>query len=319
MPGPWVVWTRRKIPSRSSRATAGSDAARVLPCPKINPRRIAPDGGYRGSSQGFAGGTATTSRPCRLPNRLEPAGPIRLRLRLVHLERTTVHLVAVQALDAAGGIGLRHLDEAEATRLTGVTIGDQGDRLDRPVLRKQRPDSRFIGGERQVAYVNLSHCKVLTDDGLATDPCWMQTPYGRKRTGGLAACAGPIHGSRKSECDATPAAWIRNSSTQRGPEADVAPLSAPTVRDRQGEGSLPVGSIHFSGHGRVRRNDDAYGTSPHNRDLRFHRQALRARALERRLPGARHRTLCRRARRRPHHACEACRCDCARVRRGRSA
>src|SRR5688572_6291025 len=188
MPGPWVVWTRRKISSRRSRATAGSYAALDC-CPKINPRRIAPNGGYRGSSYGFGGGTATTSRPCRLPDRLEPTGPIRLRLRLVHLERTTVHLVAVQALDAAGGIGLRHLDEAEAARLTGVTIGDQGDRLDRPVLRKKRPDSRFVGGERQVAYVNLSHCKVLTDDGLATDPCWTQTPYGRKRTGGPVACA----------------------------------------------------------------------------------------------------------------------------------
>ncbi len=47
--------------------------------------------------------------------------------------------------------------EAEAARLAGVTVGDEGDGLDRAVLSEQRADGGFIGRERQVTNVDLAH------------------------------------------------------------------------------------------------------------------------------------------------------------------
>ena len=66
------------------------------------------------------------------------AATARLVLRLVDLERTTAHVLAVQALNGARRIGARHFHEAEAARTTGVAVHDQRYRLDRAVLREQR-------------------------------------------------------------------------------------------------------------------------------------------------------------------------------------
>jgi len=85
------------------------------------------------------------------------AGTIRLGLRLVHLQGATVHLVTVQVLDGAGGVRIGHLDEAEAARLPGVTIRDQGDGLDRAVGGEKGAHGGFIGREREVTNVNLAH------------------------------------------------------------------------------------------------------------------------------------------------------------------
>jgi len=82
---------------------------------------------------------------------------IGLGLCLVDLQGATVHLEAVEALDGARRIGVRHFHEAEATRLAGVTVGDEGDGLDRAVLSEQRADRGFVGRKRPVTKVDLAH------------------------------------------------------------------------------------------------------------------------------------------------------------------
>ena len=77
-------------------------ACRALPKEKPPPDRS--NGGSAGPSPGYAGGARAARVPSAIPGRLEASRPIGFRLCLVHLECTTVHLVAVQALDAAGGI-----------------------------------------------------------------------------------------------------------------------------------------------------------------------------------------------------------------------
>ena len=86
-----------------------------------------------------------------------------LGLRFVHLERTSVHLEPVEVLDGAGGLGVRrHLDEAETTGTAGVAIVDQRDGVDGAVGGEQGADGVLVGGERQVANVNLAHLKILS-------------------------------------------------------------------------------------------------------------------------------------------------------------
>src|ERR1700676_1525130 len=50
-------------------------------------------------------------------------------LRLVDAQRAAAHVLPVEALDGARGIRVRHLDKAEATGTTRVTVIDQGHRL----------------------------------------------------------------------------------------------------------------------------------------------------------------------------------------------
>ena len=60
------------------------------------------------------------------------------RLGLVDLQVTAFEVLAVQRLHGLSSIGIRHLDEAEATGAAGFTIVDEGERLDRAMRRKQR-------------------------------------------------------------------------------------------------------------------------------------------------------------------------------------
>jgi hypothetical protein len=72
-------------------------------------------------------------------------------LRLVDLESAAIEIGAIQRLNGSGGIGLRHLYEAKAARPTRVTVGDQRDLLDGPVVGK-KGTHRLIGrGEREIA------------------------------------------------------------------------------------------------------------------------------------------------------------------------
>src|SRR5688572_3877193 len=80
-----------------------------------------------------------------------------LVLRFIDLERASAHVLAVEILDGARCILARHFHEAEAARLSRVAILDQGDRLDRAVLREQRADGIFVGGKGQVAHIDLAH------------------------------------------------------------------------------------------------------------------------------------------------------------------
>jgi len=108
------------------------------------------------------------------------ARAVGLRLGFVHLQRATVHLVAIEALDGAGGVRIRHLDEAEAARTTGVTVVDQGDGLDGAVRREQRADGGLVGRERKVSNVDLAHL-VYSLNGLPG-------PHWRRNSG----AAGPV-------------------------------------------------------------------------------------------------------------------------------
>src|SRR5581483_5165106 len=79
------------------------------------------------------------------------------RPRLVDVDRPTVELGAVEALDGlVAGVRV-HLDEGEAARATGLTIRDDGSRLDRANLRKQIGQLIFCRRVRQIPY-EYSHC-----------------------------------------------------------------------------------------------------------------------------------------------------------------
>jgi hypothetical protein len=84
-------------------------------------------------------------------------------LGFVDLECAPVHVLAVQCLHGARGLGIRHLDETESARAAGIAIGDQGDFLDRAVWREQRTHRVFGRGERKISNVEFGHCKLLTN------------------------------------------------------------------------------------------------------------------------------------------------------------
>jgi len=72
-------------------------------------------------------------------------------LRLIDFERAAIEVGTIQRLNGNRGIGLRHLHEAKAARTTCLTIGNQRDLLDSPVIGK-KGTHRFIGrGEGKVA------------------------------------------------------------------------------------------------------------------------------------------------------------------------
>ena len=78
------------------------------------------------------------------------AGALTL-LGLVHLERSAVEVGAVERLHGARRIGIRHLDEAETARTAGVTVRDQRDLLDRPMLREKSMDGLFGRREGEIS------------------------------------------------------------------------------------------------------------------------------------------------------------------------
>ena len=69
----------------------------------------------------------------------------------VHLESTAPKVLAIERLHGARSIRVRHFDESKPTRAPGITIGDERQRLDRAVLRKQGANSVFGRGEGQIA------------------------------------------------------------------------------------------------------------------------------------------------------------------------
>jgi len=60
-----------------------------------------------------------------------------LVLGFVDAQLTTTHIVAIQALNGAGRVGLAHFNEPETAGAAGLTIGRQRHGLDSPVLREQ--------------------------------------------------------------------------------------------------------------------------------------------------------------------------------------
>lgn len=84
------------------------------------------------------------------------------RLGFVHFQRTPAKILAIERLHGARGIGVGHLDEAEAPWPTRIAVVDQGDRLDRAMLGEERTNGILGGGERQIAYEQLGHWSLLT-------------------------------------------------------------------------------------------------------------------------------------------------------------
>ena len=80
-----------------------------------------------------------------------------LVLGFVDAQLTTTHIVAIQALNGTGCIGLAHFNEPESAGAAGLTIGRQRHGLDSPVLREQCANVRLAGAERQIAYIDFGH------------------------------------------------------------------------------------------------------------------------------------------------------------------
>jgi hypothetical protein len=104
-------------------------------------------------------------------------------------QRATAHVEAIERLHGALRISLRHLDEAEAARPTGFTIGRQSDGLDGAMLREEVTHFALGGRERQVAHVNLGHSNILrkkqhtTTGQLIADTPSQRWPFQGQRTG----------------------------------------------------------------------------------------------------------------------------------------
>jgi len=82
-------------------------------------------------------------------------------MRFVDLQRAAVEVLAVEGLHRLGGVGIGHLDEAEAARAAGVTISDEGDFLDSAVRGKQGTHAVFGRGKGQISDVEFGHFRVL--------------------------------------------------------------------------------------------------------------------------------------------------------------
>ena len=110
------------------------------------PLTIAVRGGenFTTSASVAAGTTATISATA--------AGTLTL-LRLVHLQRPTTKIDAIQSLHRARRIGVRHFNEPEATRTAGVAIRDQRNFLDRTMLREKFVDGLIRGREGEVSNI----------------------------------------------------------------------------------------------------------------------------------------------------------------------
>jgi hypothetical protein len=52
-----------------------------------------------------------------------------------------------------------HLHEAEAARSAGLAVVDEFDGINLPVTLEEHPEVGFIGGERQVAYIDRGHSR----------------------------------------------------------------------------------------------------------------------------------------------------------------
>jgi hypothetical protein len=68
-------------------------------------------------------------------------------LGFVDLEGAAPEVLTIQRLHGARGIRARHFDESKPARAARITVGDERQRLDRPVRSKQRAHSVLGRGE----------------------------------------------------------------------------------------------------------------------------------------------------------------------------
>ena len=131
-------------------------------------------------------------------------------LRFVDAQLTAAHREAIQRLDGLDGLGLRHLDEAEAARTTGFAVSRQRDVLDSPVLREQVAHLGLGRRERQVSNIDLhdSSLSLISDKHGRTRPPREGRPaihngrkHGRDSPGGQMSSAGRIFDQRSCHLD----------------------------------------------------------------------------------------------------------------------
>ena len=78
-------------------------------------------------------------------------------LGLVDAQAAAAELLTVQRLDGGVGVLRRHLDETEAARLAGLTVGHEADGIDVAVSGEQVAHLVFGGGKGEVADVDRLH------------------------------------------------------------------------------------------------------------------------------------------------------------------
>jgi hypothetical protein len=99
---------------------------------------------------------ATTTAARALPTRA--AAALSFRLGFVYVQRTSAQFLAIEGCDSFLGFsGVRHFDESESTRTSGITIGDYAYLLDSAVGGKQCPQLCFSCTVRDVANEQFLH------------------------------------------------------------------------------------------------------------------------------------------------------------------
>jgi hypothetical protein len=126
--------------------------------------------------------------------RTTAAASTRLVLCFVDSQWTTVHRIAVQALNRSSCIRLTHLDETESAWTAGFSIRRQRNRLDCAMLREQRSHLGFTGRKRQVTHINLRHKKYA----LQNNPDRLRSYYSAGRTNEVRESASHEPSKRRS-------------------------------------------------------------------------------------------------------------------------
>src|SRR5438132_10798299 len=99
---------------------------------------------------------AATAAARALPART--AAALSLRLGFVYIQFPSTQFLAIEGCDSFFGFaGIRHLDESESTRTSGITISDYADLLDSAVGGKQCPQLCFSCTVRDVANEQFLH------------------------------------------------------------------------------------------------------------------------------------------------------------------
>jgi hypothetical protein len=112
-----------------------------------------------------AAATAAAAGPA-IATAAATTGPsVRLRPRLVDVQRSAFVVLAIQAGDGLlGFLVAAHLDKPKAPRLTGIAIRHNADALNGPVSLKQGAKTIFRRPVTEVSYKNILHPSVsLTD------------------------------------------------------------------------------------------------------------------------------------------------------------
>src|SRR6185295_14603193 len=84
-------------------------------------------------------------------------GSLRTFLSFVHAQRTAIQVKAVQRLDGALRLVLRHVYKTEAARLSGFTVIDELDRIDLAVTLEEASDVLLCRVEGEIPHVDRRH------------------------------------------------------------------------------------------------------------------------------------------------------------------